>query len=71
MGLWALVSLDRDHPARCCDGTTPDTLLMLVVNVGLLSTLGYFAYTRKDQPWDRRIVGGAIAGTLALFSAEG
>ncbi|ORY20876.1 hypothetical protein BCR39DRAFT_554668 [Naematelia encephala] len=51
----------------------PGTLggLMGVVNVGILGTIGYFAYTRKDQPWDRRIVGGAIAGTLALFSAEG
>jgi len=51
----------------------PGTLggLIGVVNVGLLSTLGYFAYTRKDQPWDKRIVGGAVAGTLALFSAEG
>ncbi|WVQ95632.1 hypothetical protein IAU59_002730 [Kwoniella sp. CBS 9459] len=51
----------------------PGTLggLMGVVNVGILGTLGYFAYTRKDQPWDRRIVGGAVAGTLALFGAEG
>ncbi|GFZ48069.1 hypothetical protein JCM24511_05817 [Saitozyma sp. JCM 24511] len=51
----------------------PGTLggLMGVVNVGLLGTIGYFAYTRKDQPWDRRIVGGAVAGTLALFGAEG
>ncbi|CAD6572814.1 MAG: hypothetical protein TREMPRED_000637 [Tremellales sp. Tagirdzhanova-0007] len=51
----------------------PGTLggLMGVVNVGLLSTLGYFAYTRRDQPWDRRIVGGAVAGTLAVFGAEG
>ncbi|WVR08541.1 hypothetical protein IAU60_005596 [Kwoniella sp. DSM 27419] len=51
----------------------PGTLggLMGVVNVGILGTLGYFAYTRRDQPWDRRIVGGAVAGTLALFGAEG
>ncbi|WWD20712.1 hypothetical protein CI109_105188 [Kwoniella shandongensis] len=51
----------------------PGTLggLMGVVNVGILGTIGYFAYTRKDQPWDRRIVGGAVAGTLALFGAEG
>jgi hypothetical protein len=45
--------------------------LGVLVNVGLLGTIGYFAYTRKDQPWDRRIVGGAVAGTLALFGAEG
>ncbi|KAK8850527.1 hypothetical protein IAR55_004445 [Kwoniella newhampshirensis] len=51
----------------------PGTLggLIGVVNVGILGTIGYFAYTRKDQPWDRRIVGGAVAGTLALFGAEG
>ncbi|WRT70693.1 uncharacterized protein IL334_007691 [Kwoniella shivajii] len=51
----------------------PGTLggLMGVVNVGILGTAGYFAYTRKDQPWDRRIVGGIVAGTLALFGAEG
>ncbi|KAK4688609.1 hypothetical protein P7C73_g1505, partial [Tremellales sp. Uapishka_1] len=51
----------------------PGTLggLMGVVNVGLLGTLGYFAYTRKDQVWDRRIVAGAVAGTLALFGGEG
>jgi len=51
----------------------PGTLggLMGVVNVGILSTLGYYAYTRQHQPWDRRIVGSAVAGTLALFGAEG
>lgn len=42
-----------------------------IVNVGLLGTLGYYAYTRQNQPWDRRIVGSAVAGTLALFGAEG
>jgi len=45
--------------------------LMGVVNVGILGTAGYFAYTRKDQPWDRRIVSAAVVGTLALFGAEG
>jgi len=44
---------------------------MGVVNVGILSTLGYYGYTRRDQPWDRRVVSSAVAGTLALFSAEG
>lgn len=47
------------------------TVLTKTANVGLLSTIGYFAYTRKDQPWDRRIVGATVAGTLALFGAEG
>jgi len=51
----------------------PGTLggLMGVVNVGLLGTIGYFAYTRRHQPWDRQIVAGTVAGTLALFGAEG
>ncbi|ODN82896.1 hypothetical protein L202_01153 [Cryptococcus amylolentus CBS 6039] len=51
----------------------PGTLggLLGVVNVGILGTAGYFAYTRKNQPWDQRLVGGAVAGTLALFGAEG
>jgi len=51
----------------------PGTLggLMGVVNVGVIGTLGYYAYTRQHQPWDRRIVGSAVAGTLALFGAEG
>ena len=42
-----------------------------IVNVGILGTIGYFAYTKKDQRWDQRIVAGAVAGTLALFGAEG
>ncbi|WVQ85945.1 hypothetical protein IAT38_008113 [Cryptococcus sp. DSM 104549] len=51
----------------------PGTLggLIGVVNVGILGTIGYFAYTKKDQRWDPKIVGGAVAGTLALFGAEG
>ncbi|KAL7422874.1 hypothetical protein Q5752_002171 [Cryptotrichosporon argae] len=51
----------------------PGTLggLLGVVNVGLLSTIGYYAYTNRDRPWDRRIVAGAVAGTLALFGGEG
>ncbi|WVQ63317.1 uncharacterized protein L199_001469 [Kwoniella botswanensis] len=50
----------------------PGTLggLLGVVNVGILGTAGYFAYTRKDQPWDRRIVGGVATGILALLGAE-
>lgn len=51
----------------------PSTLggLVGVMNVGLLGTLGYFAYTRRNQPWDQRVVAGAVAGTLGLFTAEG
>ena len=67
----------RSHGRRCVtqDATSPSRQLTFglpsSVNVGLLGTMGYFAYTRKDQPWDRRIVGSAVAGTLALFGAEG
>lgn len=51
----------------------PGTLggLLGVVNVGILGTIGYFAYTKRNQRWDNRIVGGTIASTLALFGAEG
>lgn len=45
---------------------------LMTVNVGLLGGLGYTAYKNKDnRPWDPQVVGGAIAGTLALFGAEG
>ncbi|KIR69073.1 hypothetical protein I314_00177 [Cryptococcus bacillisporus CA1873] len=51
----------------------PGTLggLLGVVNVGILGTIGYFAYTKRNQRWDNRIIGGTVAGTLALFGAEG
>ncbi|KAL1410021.1 hypothetical protein Q8F55_004023 [Vanrija albida] len=51
----------------------PSTLggLVGVVNVGLIGSLGYWAYLNKDRPWDRRQVGAAVAGTLALFGVEG
>ncbi|OWZ36602.1 hypothetical protein C343_00700 [Cryptococcus neoformans C23] len=51
----------------------PGTLggLLGVVNVGILGTIGYFAYTKRNQRWDNRIIGGTIASTLALFGAEG
>lgn len=43
-----------------------------LVNVGILAGLGYTAYINKDKRvWDKRIVAGAVAGTLALFGAEG
>ncbi|WVO17414.1 hypothetical protein L204_105106 [Cryptococcus depauperatus] len=50
----------------------PGTLggLLGVVNVGILSTASYFAYVKRNQPWDQRMVGGVVAGTLALFGAE-
>ncbi|KAJ9091697.1 hypothetical protein QFC19_008988 [Naganishia cerealis] len=51
----------------------PGTLggLMGVANVGLISTLGYYAYTRRNVPWNRNYVAAAIASTLSLFATEG
>jgi hypothetical protein len=45
--------------------------LMGVANVGLLSTIGYYAYTRRNVPWDRNYVGATAASVLALFGIEG
>lgn len=51
----------------------PGTLggLMGVANVGLLGTLGYYAYTRRNVPWNRNYVAAAVASTLSLFATEG
>lgn len=51
----------------------PGTLggLMGIANVGLLSTLGYYAYTRRNIPWNRNYVAAAVASTLSLFATEG
>lgn len=51
----------------------PGTLggLMGIANVGLLGTLGYYAYTRRNVPWNRNYVAAAAAGTLSLFATEG
>ena len=59
---WVLV-----RPSPVSSGPQTDR----TVNVGILGTIGYFAYTKKDQRWDQRIVAGTVAGTLALFGAEG
>jgi len=45
--------------------------LMGVANVGLLSTIGYYAYTRRNIPWDRNYVGATAASVVALFGIEG
>jgi len=46
--------------------------LLGVVNVGVLGTVGYFAYTTWDQPrWDRRIVSAVSVGLLTLWGGEG
>lgn len=51
----------------------PGTLggLMGIANVGLISTLGYYAYTRRNIPWNRNYVAAAVASTLSLFATEG
>lgn len=52
----------------------PGTLggLVGIANVGLISSLGYYAYSRRDIPGalEPRRVGAAVAGVLALFGAE-
>jgi len=45
--------------------------LVGLVNVGLIATVGYQFYTRPVIRSDYRIIGGSIAGALALLSAEG
>jgi hypothetical protein len=45
--------------------------LLGVANVGIISALSYAAYQRREFAWDRRIVAASVAGTLALFGAEG
>ncbi|CAG7854845.1 SubName: Full=Uncharacterized protein {ECO:0000313/EMBL:CCA72283.1} [Serendipita indica DSM 11827] len=43
-----------------------------IVNVGILGSLGYLAYSHWNEPvWDRRYVGGLTAGTAALFTLQG
>lgn len=41
------------------------------MNVGILGSMGYWAYQNQNRPWDNRQVSAAVAGTLALFGLEG
>ena len=44
----------------------------IVVNAGIIGTVGYFSYINWDKPsWDRRIVSSVTVGVLALWSGEG
>ncbi|KAI0054972.1 hypothetical protein BV25DRAFT_323424 [Artomyces pyxidatus] len=46
--------------------------LLGLVNVGILSTVGYFAYSNWDRPhWDRRTVSAISVGLLTLWGGEG
>jgi nitrate reductase NapE component len=45
--------------------------LFSVVNVGVIGGLGYLFYTTPAYRNDYKIIGGAAAGTLLLFGAEG
>ncbi|THH15476.1 hypothetical protein EW146_g5004 [Bondarzewia mesenterica] len=43
-----------------------------LINVGILGTVGYFAYTNWDRPhWDRRTVSAVSVGLLTLWGGEG
>lgn len=47
-------------------------LTVLVVNAGILGTVGYFSYINWDRPtWDRRTVSAVSVGLLALWGGEG
>lgn len=46
--------------------------LVGVVNLGVLGTVGYFAYSNWDRPtWDRRTVSAVSVGLLTLWGGEG
>ncbi|PCH43694.1 hypothetical protein WOLCODRAFT_26122 [Wolfiporia cocos MD-104 SS10] len=46
--------------------------LLGVLNTGIISAIGYFAYTEWDRPrWDRRTVSAISVGLIALWSGEG
>jgi len=45
--------------------------LIGLMNVGLLGYAGYLFYTRPGYRSDYRIIGGTVAGGLALLAAEG
>lgn len=41
------------------------------MNLGVLASLGYVSYKNWNQPWDRRVVAGVVAGLFALTNVEG
>jgi ElaB/YqjD/DUF883 family membrane-anchored ribosome-binding protein len=45
--------------------------LVGILNVGILTTVGYFAHKEWNRPWDHQIVAGVTAGLLALSGLEG
>lgn len=46
--------------------------LIGLVNVGILSTVGYYAYINWDRPaWDRGTVAAVSAGLIVLAGGEG
>ena len=40
-------------------------------NLAVLGTVGYFAHKHWNQPWDRKIVAGVVAGLATLSGVEG
>ncbi|KZS98306.1 hypothetical protein SISNIDRAFT_448509 [Sistotremastrum niveocremeum HHB9708] len=46
--------------------------LVGALNLGVLGTVGYFAYTNWDHPhWDRRTVSAVTVGLVSLWAGEG
>jgi len=45
--------------------------LIGIVNIGLISSIGYQFYARPEIRFDKRILSGTIIGGLLLFGAEG
>lgn len=44
----------------------------MLANVGIIGTVGYFAYTNWDRPhWDRRTLSAISVGLLTLWGGEG
>jgi Tfp pilus assembly protein PilE len=46
-------------------------VLIVLVNVAILGTVGYFSYKHWSQPWDRRTVSAVTVGLLGLSGLEG
>ncbi|GMK54643.1 hypothetical protein CspeluHIS016_0112290 [Cutaneotrichosporon spelunceum] len=45
--------------------------LVGILNIGVLGTIGYFAYRDWDKRWDHQVVVGVTVGLLALSGIEG
>ncbi|TDL21663.1 hypothetical protein BD410DRAFT_789407 [Rickenella mellea] len=44
--------------------------MVSIVNLGVLGTVGYYAYTNWDRQWDRRTISAVTVGLLTLAGGE-